>query len=78
MKCEKGLSFEDCELAILRAAVDKIDKQEGEKLLRNPEVKEIIKIVEEFLIIILQVVIILVVQENFKTVMLPQVLLKRL
>ena len=50
MKCEKGLSFEDCELAILRTAVDKIDKQEGEKLLKNPEIKEIIKIVEEFLV----------------------------
>lgn len=50
MKCEKGLSFEECELSILRAAVDKIDKQEGEKLLKNPEVKKIIKIVEEFLI----------------------------
>lgn len=50
MRCDKGVSFEDCELAILRGAVDKIDKQQGEKLLKNPEVKEIIKIVEKFLV----------------------------
>ena len=41
MACEKGMSFEDCELAILRMAVDKIDKREGAKMLKNPEVKEL-------------------------------------
>jgi hypothetical protein len=49
MKCDKNLTFQDCELAILRSAVDNIDKQEGEKLLNDPEVKRIIKIVEQFL-----------------------------
>ncbi len=49
MKCDKNLTFQDCELAILRSAVDSIDKQEGEKLLNDPEVKRIIKIVEQFL-----------------------------
>ena len=50
MACEKGTSFEDCELAILRMAVDKVDKREGSNLLRKPQVKEIIKIVEQFII----------------------------
>ena len=50
MACEKGTSFEDCELAILRMAVDKVDKREGSMLLRKPEVKEIIRIVEQFII----------------------------
>ena len=49
MKCEKGMSFEECELAILRAAVDKADKRLGTKLIRKPEVQEIIYIVETFL-----------------------------
>ena len=48
MECDKNMSFEDCELAILRSAVDKIEKQTGKKI-ENPEVKEIIKIVEDFL-----------------------------
>jgi hypothetical protein len=43
------MSFEECELAILRQAVDKVDKIEGEELLKNPEVKSIIEIVEHFL-----------------------------
>ena len=47
--CKKNMSFEECELAILRQAVDKADVIEGEQLLKDPEVKRIIKIVEEFL-----------------------------
>ena len=27
MSCNRSMSFEECELAILRAAVDKIDKK---------------------------------------------------
>ena len=37
--CKKNMSFEECELAILRQAVDKADVIEGEKLLKDPEVK---------------------------------------
>ena len=29
MSCDKSMSFEECELAILRSAVDKIDKKSG-------------------------------------------------
>ena len=49
MSCDKSMSFEECELAILRAAVDKIDKKSGTKKINNPEVQEIIEIVESFL-----------------------------
>jgi len=50
MKCEKGLTFEECELVILRQAVDKIEKKTGRKMIDNPTVKEIIAIVERFLV----------------------------
>ena len=52
MECDKNMSFEDCELAVLRSAVDKIEKQTGRKKIENPEVKEIINVVEDFLILI--------------------------
>jgi hypothetical protein len=45
----KNLSFEECELTILRASVDKSEKIQGRELLRSPETKKIIKIVEEFI-----------------------------
>jgi hypothetical protein len=44
------MTFQECELAILRAAIDKRDEIEGEKLLKDPEVKIIISIVEDFLV----------------------------
>ena len=50
MKCEKRLSFEECELVILRQAVDNIEKKTGRKMIDNPVVKEIISIVEKFLV----------------------------
>ena len=49
MSCKKNMSFQECELAILRAAVDKIDKKTGRKKISNPDIKEIISIVETFL-----------------------------
>ena len=50
MKCEKGLTFEECELAIIRQSVDKIEKKTGRKMIDNPVVQEIISIVEKFLV----------------------------
>ena len=50
MKCEKGLSFEDCELLILRQAIDKAEKRKGRKMINDPLIKEIISIVEKFII----------------------------
>tara|TARA_Y100000591_G_C21851322_1_gene711862 strand:+ start:1005 stop:2630 length:1626 start_codon:yes stop_codon:yes gene_type:complete len=49
MSCKKNMSFEECELAILRTAVDKIGKKIGSNKLNNPEIKKIINIVENFL-----------------------------
>jgi len=45
----KGLSFSDCELAILRTAVDKAEVIQGKKIANSPEVKQIISIIENFL-----------------------------
>ena len=47
MDCK--VNFEECELAILRSAVDSIDKEAGKKMINNPEIKTIIEIVETFL-----------------------------
>jgi len=48
-KCEKGFSLEECELTILRIAVDKAEKKEGHAIVNSPEVKKIIAIIEQYL-----------------------------
>ena len=50
MACPKNISFKDCELSILRKAVDLAEQTQGHQLLNTPEVKKIIKIVEDFII----------------------------
>ena len=45
----KDLTFSDCELAILRTAVDKAEERQGKKTANSPEIKRIISIVENFL-----------------------------
>jgi hypothetical protein len=47
--CDRKMSFSDCELAILRAAVDKAEERQGRKTANSPEIKHIISIVENFL-----------------------------
>jgi hypothetical protein len=47
--CDKKMTFSDCELAILRTAVDKAEEIQGKKVANSPEVKRIIGIVENFL-----------------------------
>jgi len=47
--CDKGMSFEDCELTILRAAVDNAEEKLGKRIVNSPEIKEIIEIVENFI-----------------------------
>ena len=47
--CDKKMTFNDCELAILRAAVDKAEEIQGKKVANSPEIKQIIGIVENFL-----------------------------
>ena len=49
MKCEKGVSFEDCELAILRSAIDKTEEMQGKKLMRDENMQKIIELVENFI-----------------------------
>tara|TARA_X000000950_G_scaffold159369_1_gene195196 strand:- start:8829 stop:10211 length:1383 start_codon:yes stop_codon:yes gene_type:complete len=44
------MSFHECELTILRSAVDRITTNTKKKQMNNPEIIEIIKIVEKFLI----------------------------
>jgi len=45
----KNLNFEDCELAILRQAVDNAEEKQGKIAANSPEVKRIIGIVENFI-----------------------------
>jgi len=45
----KGLTFEDCELTILRMAVDKAEEKMGKRIVNSEDIQNIIKIVEEFI-----------------------------
>ncbi len=47
-KCN-DLTFEECELFILRQSVDKIEKHIKKEKIKSPEIKEIINIVEDFI-----------------------------
>jgi hypothetical protein len=47
--CDKKMSFNDCELAILRVAVDNAEKKQGREITNSPEIKRIIEIVANFL-----------------------------
>jgi hypothetical protein len=47
--CSKNMTFQECELAILRMAVDLAQEKVGKRVLNSPEVKEMIRILEEFL-----------------------------
>lgn len=45
----KGLTFDDCELAILRMAVDKAEEKMGKRIVNSEDIKNIIRIVEDFI-----------------------------
>jgi hypothetical protein len=47
--CDNKMSFEDCELTILRNAVDTNELETKKKIVNNPEISKIIKILESFL-----------------------------
>jgi len=49
IKCDKKMTFQECELAILRMAVDEAQEKVGKRVLNSPEIIELIQIVEEFL-----------------------------
>lgn len=46
---DKGLSFEEKELAIVRAAADEAEQKAAKALIQNDDTKRIIRIVEDFL-----------------------------
>ncbi len=48
IKCD-NLTYEECELAILRSAVDTAEKRIAKQTIHSDEIKNIIRIVEEFL-----------------------------
>jgi hypothetical protein len=45
----RDLNFSDCELAILRMAVDKAEEKLGKRLIQSEELKKIISTVETFI-----------------------------
>lgn len=48
--CDNKMTFQECELAILRAAVDETEKIIGKKIANSEDVKRMIIILENFLI----------------------------
>lgn len=48
--CDDSMTFQECELAILRHAVDESEKRQGYKIANSEDVKKIIAILEKFLI----------------------------
>ena len=49
VKCNDEMSFEECELTILRSIVDLGTEQEGQYLVQNPDIQKMIRLLEEWL-----------------------------
>lgn len=49
MICDKSMSFDDCEQAILKKAIEESKRKQGKKMLMNDETIKIINIVESFI-----------------------------
>ncbi len=47
--CDKSMTFEECELAILRMAVDKAEEKIGKRIVNSEDVMKIIEILENFI-----------------------------
>ena len=47
--CDKGMTFEECELAILRTQVDQVQKKIAKRIIQSDDLTNIIQIVEQFL-----------------------------
>ena len=47
--CDKKANYNDCELAILRSAVDEAEAKMKKKTINTPEIQSMIHIVEDFL-----------------------------
>ena len=48
--CDDKMTFQDCELAVLRHAVDLNEDIKGRRVVGNSDVKDILKIVEQFIV----------------------------
>ena len=48
--CDEKMTFNECELAILRNAVDETNKLQGKETVKNDDVQKMISILENFLI----------------------------
>jgi hypothetical protein len=47
--CDNKMNYNECELAILRMQVDKAQEKISRRIVNSPEMKEIFKIVEDFI-----------------------------
>jgi hypothetical protein len=47
--CDNKMNFQDCELAILRMAVDEAQEKVGKRVVNSKEIQEMIHILEDFL-----------------------------
>ena len=48
--CDDKMTFQDCEMTILRQAIKENEKTRGKKIVSNEDVQKIIKVVETFII----------------------------
>ncbi len=48
--CNNDMTFDDCELAILRHAVDETEIAQGQKKVNSKDIKDMLQIVEDFII----------------------------
>jgi hypothetical protein len=48
--CNDNMTFQECELAVLRQAVDESGEKQGAKIATSPDVQKIIRILEDFLV----------------------------
>lgn len=48
--CENTMTFEECELTLLRHAVDETEQLQGQKKVNNKEIQDMLTIVEDFII----------------------------
>ena len=48
--CTADMTYEQCELQIIRDAIDHIEKEKGMEMVLSPEVQDIVNIVETFII----------------------------
>uniref|UniRef100_A0A6C0JJG2 Poly(A) polymerase catalytic subunit domain-containing protein n=1 Tax=viral metagenome TaxID=1070528 RepID=A0A6C0JJG2_9ZZZZ len=48
--CDNKMTFEECEMAILRHAIEETEKLKGETAVNSPEIKKMLVIVEDFII----------------------------